>query len=600
MSSLIQEDAGSVGIHSAARLAVLDDSPAGLTLLTSLLAEHGFASVSTTSRVSDFLNLCHSSQPDIILVSFSSVERQGFQVGEVAANIRVGCPGSLLIGLTAREIPDPAWGVGKLDAFMPTTFHALVRQPLRQGELIASLEQACRRNAVTEGCNYWRQSAAKSRKKAALAFVDPVTQLPNRTSIQQLLKDHLDAGQEVGVLFIAIDGVDETAKLYGYHKSEALLRVLADRLRSHLGSAVDLGLWGGSEFIAVAEGHTREAVLALAETLVEALSHEVHLDNLSITVSCRIGAIVSEGEAKAERLMHQVALAVPPEGNASVQYYSEAVEYEQRSRLALQRDIKHAASRGELHIQYQPKVHLRTGEVVGAEALLRWEHRHLGPVSPDTFIALAEESGDIVELGEWVIQQVCGQVAKWEGAGLLGPEFSVAVNVAPRQVVQPDFASTFMTLVSNAGVQLSRISIEVTESGLMMQLDHAAKQLAILRKAGVGVAIDDFGMGNSSLSQLQSLPVSVLKIDKTFVFGLTGESPAQGRQFVDTIIQLSHGMGCSVVAEGVESLDQQQHLIDLGCEVGQGFLYSKALPAPEFMKWRDEYLEQVTPERAYG
>lgn len=581
------------------RLAVLDDSPRGSSLLSALFADHGFDTLWAGSRIGELLRLCAEHQPSVVLVSIDSVEKQEESPCDIARKLRDACPDAALIGMASKVQTYAGEAASSFDAMIQGAFHAALHKAMPCSGQGKSSDLFIPNGAVFSTHGGRGASAIQSMRMAAYAFIDPVTELPNRLGIQRSLKALLREGGRIGALFIAVDGIEGAVQLYGYHKGEALMKSVAERLQDCLSEGQRLGVWGGSELLALIPYNTRDDLLEAGKALTKALEKDIQLDNIQVAVSARVGAASCADSCNYERMVHQASLALPVGEGPSVQHYSEALESEQRRRLSLQRDIRYAARRGELHIQYQPKVNLFTGQVVGAEALLRWRHRHHGAVSPDQFIALAEESGDIVELGEWVIQQVAEQVAVWEQAGELSPEFTVAVNVAPRQVIRPGFADMFIMLVSQAGVALRRVSVEITESGLMMKLDRAAEQLEILRKAGVGVAIDDFGMGVSSLSRLKSLPITILKIDKAFVSDLSGVEGDHGKYFAETVTRLAHGIGCSVVAEGVETLEQHDLLKEVGCEEGQGYLYSRPLHADDFMAWQDRYLRQGFKELSH-
>ena len=229
---------------------------------------------------------------------------------------------------------------------------------------------------------------------------------------------------------------------------------------------------------------------------------------------------------------------------------------------------------------FQPKINLATGALAGAETLLRWYNPRLGQVSPGDFIPLAEGSGEILTLGRWVLEETIRQTAQWYRAGLTGGDCRMAVNVAARQLTRPDLAEEILALLTEHGLPSHCLEVEVTESGLMEDVEQARRQLKQLADAGVSVAIDDFGTGYSSLAYLKDLPVSTLKIDRTFINAM-GEHQ-QDQNLVRTVIAMAHNFGCAVVAEGIEAPDQARTLLELGCELAQGFWFARPMQAAQF------------------
>lgn len=578
------------------RLIIMDDAPDGAAVMALLLVEHGFSNVWAISQVTEFLAMCGTTQPELVLLSLGTLERQRVKLGDFFQVLREACPDTAVIGLSAKEAERKA-------AEASSEFYGIICGPVRHEELVAVIGRALRHAAQVrvrsrQGRDFWRLAAAQSKQLAAYTFIDPVTGLLNRRGLQRSLESKLKDGAFLGVIFIVVDGLSELAQLHGYPLSERSLAAIGKRLSEHIPEGFELGLWGGNELLAIAFNLTSDQLHSLAGKLLERLGHEFVIDRTPVSLSGRAGVVLSRPGVSAERLVHQASLALLGDKALSVQHYSADLEEEQRHRLSLQVDIRHAAQRGELHVQYQPKVQLATGDVIGAEALLRWNHPTHGPVPPDQFIALAEESGDIVEIGEWVTRRVARQVALWDQSGQLPETFTVAINVAPQQVIRSDFAWRFEQLIQQEGASLARLAIEVTESGLMMELERAAEQLLILRKAGVEVAIDDFGKGESSLAYLKRLPVTTLKIDKEFIGDLTAIDDDAGWHLAGVVTRLAHGLGCSVVAEGVETVEQHSQLLEMGCEQGQGYLYSKALGPSEFIHWWEEYAEQNTSPQA--
>lgn len=412
---------------------------------------------------------------------------------------------------------------------------------------------------------------------------DHVTPSHSREAIEQRIQTLLNDGRAVGALFVAVDGVQDASRMHGYRIARSVIERVAAKAGEWLGEEYRVEIWGDSELLAVTSRPQGDALLWAGNLVSSQLAHGVQVGREHIPLSARVGAALSTSILNAEALIRHVMLATPVAASAKAKLYSPSMAHCQQEQHRLQGELSQAAMRGELQVHYQSQIDLATRAVVGAEALLRWEHPRFGRISPGDFIGIAENSGDIVPIGEWVIDTVAHQVAEWQQEGVFNDQFRVAINVAPRQLIEPDFANRFCDIVSAAGVSPHSFEVEVTESGLMMQLEKAKVQLSALRRSGVGVAIDDFGTGASSLSYLQQLPVGTLKIDRSFIRGLAkAESGHASWNLVEAIKHLAHGQGCNVVAEGIETRHQHEQLRKMGCETGQGYLYDWPMAAVMF------------------
>lgn len=273
-----------------------------------------------------------------------------------------------------------------------------------------------------------------------------------------------------------------------------------------------------------------------------------------LPLNARIGISCSQARFDTERLVHMAALALPQKDCPRVQHYGATLEAQQRQRFYLQQALRGARQRGEMSLAFQPKLSLTTQCIIGAEALLRWHHPEIGHISPVVFIPLAEASGDILAIGEWVLEQTMQHIVAWRANGLLSDDFHIAVNVAARQLARKDFAERLLSRLAKHNIPERFLAPEVTESGLMSDIHNARVQLSKLAKVNIAVAIDDFGTGHSSLAYIKTLPFSTLKIDRVFVMDL--ETSAIDRQLARTITQFAYSVGCDVVAEGIETAEQ--------------------------------------------
>ncbi|RXF68524.1 putative bifunctional diguanylate cyclase/phosphodiesterase [Hansschlegelia zhihuaiae] len=409
---------------------------------------------------------------------------------------------------------------------------------------------------------------------------DVLTGLPNRTYLKQRLDEtflRTSSSSSFALLLIDLDGFKEVNASFGHAAGDELLKIVAGRFRGVLGSCDFLARLGGDEFAVVhVRGEGALDVLALAEELRQSLSAPVRLQEAQVQVSCSVGAATARKDgAEAAQLLAHADLALfraKESGRNAVREYSDDMGADRKERLSLLRDLRAAADASELMAFFQPIVDLRTREIMGFEALLRWRHATRGFVSPGQFIPLAEESGLISRIGAWVLNEACQRAAGWPG------EFKVAVNLSPAQLRIQDVFSQIYSALQNSGLPASRLVLEITES---VQLDqtHAGQTLRALRDLGVGVSLDDFGTGYASLSYLRSFPFDAIKIDQSFVRDIHRSEESQ--IIVQTVLAMAGRLGMSVVAEGVETFEQLETLIAEGCAKGQGHLFGAPMPAAE-------------------
>jgi diguanylate cyclase (GGDEF)-like protein/PAS domain S-box-containing protein len=410
------------------------------------------------------------------------------------------------------------------------------------------------------------------------AHHDHLTGLPNRALFLQRLHDMIaQGGSEIGVLFVDLDNFKVVNDSLGHGAGDRLLVVVAERMRRVLRPDDMIARFGGDEFaVTIGSPGGAGAARAVAERLAGALRAPIELDGHQrfVTASfgiCSVPAAAADPEAMlrdADAAMYRAKEL----GKARCEVFDTSMRDRAVERLDLEGSLRHAADRGELRLLYQPLVELATGRIVGAEALLRWEHRERGMVMPSTFIPIAEQTGLIVPIGAWVLEEACRQAARW--CRERDRELSIAVNVSPRQLATPDFAGVVGAALARSGLRPELLCLEITESAVMADPAAATAVLERLKAIGVRLAIDDFGIGYSSLSQLKALlPVDTIKIDKSFVDGVTAEG--EDRAIVDAVLRLAGGLGLAAVAEGVESADQVDALLALGCTLSQGFHFAR-------------------------
>ena len=422
---------------------------------------------------------------------------------------------------------------------------------------------------------------------------DFLTGLPNRKLLQQRLDQILaDAGRQqhrVAVLCLGLDDFKGINEQHGYQFGDQLLIALADRLRSHSASLGALARLGGDQFTLVqADIEQPYEAAELAQQILDDLELPFQLDEQPVQLRATIGiTLYPEDGESTEKLLQkaeQTMTLAKTRSRNRYQFYIASVDSEMRRRRELEKDLREALSRNELHIVFQPQVDYRDHRVVGVEALLRWQHPTQGWVAPDLFIPLAEQNGSIFAIGEWVLDQSCKQLREWHDQGF--DDLRMAVNLSTVQLRHSALPRVVSNLLQIHRLPPRSLELEVTETGLMEDISTAAQHLLSLRRAGAQIAIDDFGTGYSSLSYLKSLPLDKIKIDKSFVQDLLQDD--DDATIVRAIIQLGKSLGMQVIAEGVETAEQEAYIIAEGCNEGQGYLYSKPLPARELTQYLKE------------
>lgn len=427
-----------------------------------------------------------------------------------------------------------------------------------------------------------------------MAQYDFLTGLPNRQQLQQQLDQIIeDAGRlnrRVAVLCVGLDDFKGINEQFSYQTGDQLLLALSDRLRSHSGRLGALARLGGDQFALVqADIEQPYEAAELAQSVLDDLDNPFMLDQQQVRLRATIGiTLFPEDGDSTEKLLQkaeQTMTLAKSRSRNRYQFYIASVDSEMRRRRELEKDLRDALALDQLHLVYQPQVDYRDHSVVGVEALLRWQHPQHGFVPPDLFIPLAEQNGTIIPIGEWILDQTCRQLREWHDQGFT--ELRMAVNLSTVQLHHAELPRVVNNLMQVYRLPLRSLELEVTETGLMEDINTAAQHLLSLRRSGALIAIDDFGTGYSSLSYLKSLPLDKIKIDKSFVQDLLEDE--DDATIVRAIIQLGKSLGMQVIAEGVETVEQEAYIIAQGCNEGQGYLYSKPLPARELTA----YLKQA-------
>jgi diguanylate cyclase (GGDEF)-like protein/PAS domain S-box-containing protein len=436
-----------------------------------------------------------------------------------------------------------------------------------------------------------------------LSLHDPLTNLPNRLLMQERLNEALIQSQRINshtaVLFVNLDRFRNINDTLGNELGDALLQQVAHRSQSLLRDTDTVSRLGSDEFVFILPDVDQpQDAASIARKLLTSISRPYSLAGHDFTITASIGIALSgaDGNTAAELLRNADAAMshAKEDGRNNFRFYSADMNISTLGDLLLENQLRNAIKHNELELFYQPKIDSCTNIMHGAEALLRWRHPEHGMIPPDRFIRLAEESGLIVSIGEWVLRTACRQISTWREAGL--PVVPIAVNLSAQQFMHSDL-SYLSSLVSNsleaAGIEPDLLELELTESMLIRNANRTIGILSSLRQMGVSLSIDDFGTGYSSLSYLKQFDVNLLKIDKSFVADI--QSADTGGTIAIAVIGLAHALGLEVVAEGVETEEQRRFLIDHGCDLFQGYLFSRPVPASDFAQ-KLAGLKKVTPE----
>jgi diguanylate cyclase (GGDEF)-like protein len=423
------------------------------------------------------------------------------------------------------------------------------------------------------------------RRIETLSTTDALTGLYNRHEIGERLgaalrQAHRDGGT-LALLVLDLDRFKHINDSLGHEVGDRVLLDTAERLKGCLRQGDLVARIGGDQFALLVHGADHRGAEASARRVLSALSHPCSMDGLQFTLTCSVGvALYPSDGADADQLLRNAETAMQRAkvgGRACYRFHQQRHDADLRQRMRLDHAMRQALAAQRFRLKYQPQVDLLTGAVTGAEALIRWRDPELGDVSPGQFIPVAEDSGFIIAIGDWVLSQAVRQAAAWRAQGLAVP---VSINVSALQFQQADFVDRVAGVLREHGLPPELLELELTETILVVDADEALGRLGQLAALGVRLAIDDFGTGYSSLSYLKRFPIQKLKIDRSFVQGLPAEGSDAG--IVRAIIEMSRALGLQVIAEGVETEPQRAFLREAGCDQFQGFLYAPALDPLSF------------------
>ena len=451
-------------------------------------------------------------------------------------------------------------------ALMASLFDRQMRA--RTGVLAASLERA-------------------NLKLVEAALHDPLTQLPNRMLLQDRIEQAIEKakrrGHRLAVMFCDLDGFKAVNDAYGHQLGDKLLVHVSQRVSQLLRPQDTLARLGGDEFVIVLAIDEADDAVVVAERIIAAVAEPFVVDAAELQVSASLGIALYPDDATRERdlMAHADAAMYHTKGTGRNGYtfFTGSMQVSANRQLRLLQDLRRAVQRNELVLHYQPKFVAAGHPAVGAEALLRWQHPELGTLGPDTFIPIAERSGLILPIGDWVLDRACAQLRQWHDAG--HTHWTMAVNLSPLQFAAPGLVETVRTTLARHRLEASRLTLEITETTAMKDVESSLEILNALTALGVRIAIDDFGTGYSSLLYLKRMPATELKIDRAFVRDL--ENNTEDAAIVSSIVALGRSLQLQVVAEGVETAGQRDYLSALGCDQLQGYHLGRPMAAEDFL-----------------
>lgn len=438
--------------------------------------------------------------------------------------------------------------------------------------------------AIAESQKRYREAEDKANR---LAQFDQLTGLLSRDSFMERLQADIEVSKRNHTLLsVIVCGIDDFKSINdqcGFRTGDLTLQTVGDRLTTCLsGSRFTVARLGGDQFVIVERG-LKDGFQAAdtAEAILSGISQPMGVDGLNVSTTATLGIALYPSDAtQPDRLLQsaeQTMMLAKQKGRDHFQFYVASIDQEIRDRKQLEKDLSQALKLNQFHLVFQPQVNLQTKRVIGAEALLRWEHPVRGLVPPDFFIPVSENNGTIVEIGQWVLEQACQQAKIWSDKGL---PLRIAVNLSAVQLRQESIVDDILDTLKRHDIAAGRLELEVTETSFMTNLTDAVAKLHTLNRAGISIAVDDFGTGYSSLTYLKKMPVQHLKIDKQFIRDLLINE--EDTRITNTIIDLGRSLNLTVVAEGVETAEQEYYLSQRGCKLAQGYFFSRPLRPADF------------------
>lgn len=563
------------------RILIIDDDTPIRNLLSDLLCEE--YDCTEAGSAEEALAVLAASDFDLVL---SDINMGGISGLDLVPHVHLRAPETVVVMISGQQGIETAIEAMHAGAFDYITkpfdvrhVEAAVRRALGQRTLL--LEKRLYENNLEE------LVAQRTAQVERLAYYDTLTGLPNRVLFSDRLDQALTIAQRnqqmVSTLLVSVDRFKKINDTLGHAIGDLLLKEVGERLQKCVKKGETVARFEGEEFaLLFTQVEATDDLVETGQIIDEALKpsfllagHEVYL-----TASIGISIFPFDGEEGATILQNAGAALyrAKTQGGNNYQFYTADMNARALKRLAMETSLRRAIENNEFVLYYQPQIDFASGKVVGAEALIRWQHPDLGLLAPLEFVPLAEDTGLIVSIGAWVMREACTQAQTWRASGF--GDLGIAVNVSARQFQQKGFFESVLRVLEETGLHSDCLELELTETSIMENAESAVALLSDIRKLGVKIAIDDFGTGYSSLSYLKRLPIDILKLDRSFVNGAT--SDPDDAALVMAIITLAHNLRLHVIAEGVETAEHLRFLRLLRCDGGQGFLFSKPLSADLF------------------
>lgn len=442
-------------------------------------------------------------------------------------------------------------------------------------------DQLKRNETVTE------ELREKTLELSSLAYYDQLTGLPNRHKLREVLNsliaDRSEKINDTAVFFLYIDQFKIMNNVIGHELNERFVKYISERIRKVVPINSFISRYSGNELVIILDNVDKTDYPLIASNITKLFYNPFFFDNEEIYTSVNLGISIypkDGGDAGALIKNADIAMYLTKSSSGSTyQFYSSELDKGTERKIQLVKGLSHAVERKQLRLHYQPQIDLKTGEVDGLEALVRWEHPKFGYVQPDEFISIAEETGDIISIGNWVLLEACQQAKRWQIKQ--DKKINIAVNVSVRQLEEPEFLGYIEEVLSQTGLDPQYLEIEITES-MVRNLEESTTVFNRLKDIGVQIVIDDFGTGYSSLSVLGFLPIDYLKIDRSFTKDMLVQEKIN--QVVKTIVNMGKNLDLKIIAEGIEEKEQLELLRQYGCEVGQGYYFNRPASAEEIEK----------------
>jgi diguanylate cyclase (GGDEF)-like protein len=578
---------------------IVDDDEQIRNLLVELLCDRYDST--TVSSAEEALAIIAKKEFDLIVSDINMGNISGL---DLLPHVRRDCPHAVVLMISGALTIESA-----IEAMRGGAFDYIMK-PLDLNHVEAAIDRAFRHHTLLrEKRDYENNLEELVRQRTAqiehLAYHDALTNLPNRVLFADRVTQALTIAhrhqQMAGVLFLAIDRFKKINDTLGHELGALCLTEVAARLGECMQEGDTIARFEGDEFaLLLIQVEGTKVLVELAHAIAAAFKPSFHLNEQEVYVTASIGISIFPDDGKdAETILKNTGAALnraKKKGGNNYQFYKSDMNARALKRLKLETSLRRAIENEEFVLYYQPQIDFASGLVVGAEALVHWQHPTLGRLPPLEFISLAEETGMIVQLGAWVMRSACVEARRWQDDGFAN--LRVAVNVSAREFQQANFFESLEQVLSDTGLEADKLELELTETTVMESGEAAVELLNKIRKLGVTIAIDDFGTGYSSLSYLKRLPTDILKLDQSFVNGAT--SDPDDAALVTAVIALAHNLRLKVIAEGVETEEQSSFLRQLRCDGGQGYLFGKPMPSDVFRSLGSSLDSQTIKAASYS